>query len=243
MNVTIIYGSTYESITYNFVQILLNKLRLNINVNATEFFLPPNSSYMNFLHCNTYIKKYHNNINSIITSLVDSDLIIFACPVIACNISTEMKIFLNHLSSCVKNKTYLMNNKIGLAISTTAGAGLFYTTKTLKRHLNFLGIKNVFRFSKTIYELNWEDVNVKNRKQIDKKFIKLSYKILNLYKNSCKIKLPNFDESKSSEINPVFENSYCIINLSDWKKHRHCPVRHIFDYYLNAVLKIILKFV
>ena len=70
----------------------------------------------------------------------------------------------------MKNKTNsFMNNKIGLVMSTASGAGLFYTTKSLKRNLNFWGINNTFKFSKTLYEMDWEDVTLKTKIQIDRK--------------------------------------------------------------------------
>ena len=40
MNVTIIYGTMRKANTYNCVQLLLNNLRLNMNIKVTEFFLP-----------------------------------------------------------------------------------------------------------------------------------------------------------------------------------------------------------
>ena len=126
----------------------------------------------------------HLNYTDYITNSLDkSDLIILACPVLNCDITAEMKLLLNDLyyKSIENNTSSFMNNKIGLVMSTAAGAGLFHTTKILKRNLNFLGINNIFKFSKTFYEINWEYVTLKTKLKINKKIFKLSNKILDLY--------------------------------------------------------------
>jgi hypothetical protein len=82
------------------------------------------------------------------------------------------------------NTKSFMKHKIGLAISTTSGAGLSRATNNLKKNLFLWGIHGVLRFSQTIYEKNWEDINLKTRIKINKKIIKLSNKVLEIYSNS-----------------------------------------------------------
>ena len=176
MNVTIIYGTTRKASTYNCVQLLLNNLRLTMTINVIEFFLPKDLPYFcrGCFSCPINGEDtcpHFNDIDYITNSLDESDLIILACPVFTCDISTDMKSLLDHLFyKYIQNKTSsFMSNKIGLVMSTTAGAGLFHTTNTLKRNLIFWGINNVFRFSKTLYEINWEDVTLKTKIQINKR--------------------------------------------------------------------------
>ena len=86
MNVTIIYGTTKKASTYNCVQLLLNNLRLNMNIKVTEFFLPKDLPSFNrrCFSCliNGEERPHHfNYVDSIVKSLDDSDLIILASPV------------------------------------------------------------------------------------------------------------------------------------------------------------------
>lgn len=231
MNVTIIYGSMDKTKTYNCVQLLLSQLRLNINISVKEFYLPHSSFYHGyFSYYKNSVKIYHTNINSVEKSILTSDLIIFASPVFTCDISSEMKTFLNKLSICITNNVFdpmLMRNKIGIAISITAGAGPFSVTKTLKRNLNFLGINHIFKFSKSLYETNWGDMNLKTKEQIDKKILKLSHKIVNLHNNLHTIDSPVLNEVTSQKINSTFNDNYNIINLNSWKKEGYYHSRRI----------------
>lgn len=234
MNVTIIYGTTKKANTYNCVQLLLNNLRLNTNIKITEFFSPKNLPSFNRKCFSSLIngedRRYQfNYVDSIVKSLDDSDLIILASPVFTCDISIEMKSFLEHLSYQYMQKkiNYSMNNKIGLVMSTAAGAGLFHTTRTLKRNLNFWGINKTFKFSETLYEMNLEDVSLKTKKRINGKILKLSNKILDLYSDSCTAKTPIFSKITSSKREPIFKNNHCnVIDFSYWKEHSCFHVRN-----------------
>ena len=227
VNVTIIYGTIKRGNTYNCVQLLLNNLKLNANVNVTDFFLSKDSPYfyhgcLSSLSTDKNIHFQVNYVHSIIKSLNDSDLIILASPVYACDISTEMKVLLDDLShKFIQNKTNsLLCNKIGLVISTSAGAGLFHTTITLKRALHFLGVNNTFRFAETLYEINWENITLRKRMQINKEISKLSNKILALH---ISLNTGNSDFSNkitSSKTHPILVNNKCsILDLSYRKKH------------------------
>lgn len=233
MNVTIIYGSTGKTNTYNCVQLLLNNLRLNVNVKVKEFFLTKDYFYDGYFSYLKKGKKTYNNINNIdyiIKSLNNSNLIILASPVFTCDISPEMKMLLDKLSyrCMVNNQNSLMHDKIGLALSITAGAGLFHVTKILKKNLILWGINNTFKFSEVLYEINWDDLSLKTKKQIHKKVFKLSYKILDLYSNPHIIKSPNFNKIGLPKIKPVLrKNNYNVIDFNCWRKQTYTNGRHI----------------
>jgi len=236
VNISIVYGTTIRACTYNCVQMLLNNLRLNISINVTEFFLEKDSSNYSdeFFSCsinNEFIFPNCTPIDYLTNSLNNSDLIILACPVIQCNMTTELKSLLEHLfyKSIEYNTKSIMNNKIGLVISTTSGAGLSYITNKLKKNLIFWGVHNVFRFSKTLYEMNWDNVDLKTKLKINKKFFKLSNKILNIYINSSYIKNNISNKTTSYKDEPIFKNKYSnIINVNFHKKHTYAhDIRNI----------------
>lgn len=225
VNVSVIYGTISKTSTYNCVQLLLGELKLNIDIKVTEFFLQQNVPYFSagYFSCvenNVQACPHLNDFDHIANSLYESDLIILACPVSECDINAEMKAVLDNLSyRYTQNKVHsLMHNKIGLVMSTTAGAGLFNTIRTLKRNLNFWGVNNTFKFSRTLYEMNWEDIDLKTRMKITKKIFKLSYKILSLYSNSSFIESAIFNAPAPLEITTKINNNNCnVIDFNTWK--------------------------
>ena len=229
MNVTIIYGTTKKTSTYNSVQLLLNSLKLNINIKVTEFLLPKDLPSFN-RECFSCIingeekRTRFNYVDSIVKSLDDADLIILASPAFICDISTDMESFLEHISYryMQKKTNYSTNNKIGLVMSTVTGAGLFHTTRTLKRNLNLWGINNTFKFSEVLYEIDWEDVTLKSKLQINKKVFKLSNKILDLYSTSHPIKLPILNKVTSSQKSTIFKEYHCNIIDFNYRKNQSC---------------------
>lgn len=235
VDVTIIYGTMIKANTHHCVQLLLKSLKLNIDLDVTEFFLSKNLSSScdecSFTLVNGEEGTSHvNYADSIINSLDKANLIIFACPVFGCDISREMKLFLNHLSChYMHNETNSsMRNKIGLIMSTAAGAGLFYTTTILKRNLHFLGIQNILNFSQTLYEVDWKYLNLKTKKRINKKILKLSNKVSDLYNSLRPAKVSILSEMRCPQNKTIFEqNNYNITNLTDAQKQSTFLVRNI----------------
>lgn len=229
VNVIVIYDSSNETSTYNCVQLFLNTLNLNINIKVTEFFLTKNYFYTGYPSDSDANLNIDDNINNIINELNDSDLLILASPVFNCDISSEMKLFLNKLSYYISNGSILlMNNKIGLSISIAAGAGLFHATKLLKRNFNSLGIKITFKFSKTLYETNWEDVSLKTKMKIGKEIFKLSYRILNLYNHKFNTRTSILSKISPPKKNAVYiKNNSNIIQINSWEYQPHLHRRRI----------------
>ena len=226
MNISVIYGTTRKTCTYNCVQMLLNNLKLTIPINVKEFFLEkevPNY-FDEFFLCyinGEIIYPNSNPIDYLTNSLDNSDLIILASPVIQCDTTTELNSLLNLLffKSIEYNTQSFMNTKIGLVMSTTSGAGLSHTTNNLKKNLFFWGIHNVFRFSKTLYEIDWEDVSLRTKIKINKRIFKLSNKILDIYLNSS-TKNTVSNKTIDYKFEPTLKNKYNnILNVNFRKKH------------------------
>lgn len=187
MKVSIIYGTTTKDNTYNCVKLLLKKIKLNTDISVTEFFISDDLSYLysGSVSCfiNTQYKSHHrNNIYDIVNVLDQSDLIILASPVCSCDVSVQMKSFLNNLLCNLQNYKFnsKMADKVGIVISTTPGAGLNNTLRTLQKSLKSLGIKKILRFSKTLYELDWLDINFRNKRKLSNKTSKLAYRATKL---------------------------------------------------------------
>jgi len=105
-------------------------------------------------------------------------------------------------------------------MSTTAGAGLFNATRTLKRNLHLWGINNILKFSETLYEMNWKEVSLKTKKQINKKFFKLSNKIFDLYTKSHSTKEPISNEIPTSQNETLLKENHCTVTDFNYLKKR-----------------------
>jgi multimeric flavodoxin WrbA len=172
----------------------------------------------------------YDNIKCITDSLDNANLFILAYQVHGCDISTEMKMLLDKLSYRYMSDSTkpIMHNKIGLSISTAAGAGLSHTTKILKRNFNSFGIKNTLKFSKTLYEMNWEYVSLKTKMKINREIFRLSYKILDLYNHTYNIKpsaLRKISLLKKKDM--LINNNSNVIDLNSWKYQTNLHSRHI----------------
>lgn len=227
MNVAVIYGTTIKDNTYNCTKTLLKRLKLNTDTSVTEFFLSDDLSHLCSCSISCRINdqyKYFNNMYDIVKILDQSDLIILASPVYACDVSVQMKLFLKHLEKYTFNSK--MSDKVGIAISTTSGAGLYNTLRTLQKNLRSLGIKKILRFSKTLYELDWLDVNFKNKRKLNNQISKLAYKVIKLANNSSFKRnhifiYRTFSHANSSE-NKKYEN---VIEFPNQKNHKYANTK------------------
>ena len=227
VNVTVIYGTMKRANTYNCVQLLLNNLSITMSIKVTEFFLPKDLPllYDNFKSNTTNSENLLRHLNSIayITDSLDkSDLIILACPTLNCDITANMKLFFKNLhNKSIKNKSSsFMKNKIGLVISTSAGAGLSHSTEIMKKNLNYWGINNICKFSETFYETNWDYVTSKTKLKINKKIFKLSSKIIVLYLRTYTPKTSISNRILSSKIISIVKTSHSnVLNLSYDRNH------------------------
>ncbi len=51
-----------------------------------------------------------------------------------------------------------MFQTVGVIVTTTAGAGLGHTAKTIQNSLKFWGVKKIFSYRKAVNALKWSEV-------------------------------------------------------------------------------------
>jgi hypothetical protein len=78
-----------------------------------------------------------------------------------------------------------MFTKIGVAVSTSAGAGDKNVTKSIRRQLFWWGIPAVHTLNFKVNASSWEDVSDKVRMKIDKEVERTSVRIKNEMGNSA----------------------------------------------------------
>jgi len=184
MKVTIINGNTRHGSTWNCKELFKQELSKYGEVEAKEFSLPKDMPHL----CNGCFSCFYNGehtcphssaVTPIIDAMLDADVIVLTSPVYAMDVTGQMKALLDHL--CFMWFSHRPNprmfNKVALTISTTAGAGLSHTTKTMKNSLNFWGVKRVYTYQKKASAMKWEDVSEKKMAEIKKEMASMARKI------------------------------------------------------------------
>lgn len=228
MKITVIYGTARKSTTYNYVKIILNQLDAKINSQLTEFFLPkdlPDFCCGYFVALEETFPFFEEYITPIMKSLEESDLIILASPIYACDASINMKSLLNILSyrwMPHRENRPSMSDKVGLVVSINNGVGLYDTTKVMTNGLRFWGLKHIYKISNSESSMGLNIVDLESRRRINKEINIKVTKILES-KNALDniISSRSFKEMLTSIKSIHKENASNITDLNHWKNQKY----------------------
>ena len=170
MNVTVIYGNRRKGSTWNAVRVLLEELNpesvrgITLPADLPEFCTGCFSCIQRGEdHC-----PHRRHIAPIVEALAGSDLLVLATPVYAMDVSGAMKNLLDHL--CFMWMSHRPDPRMfaltAVTVSTTAGAGLKHTGKTLKNSLQFFGIRRILTLHQAVAASRWEEAPEKAREKI-----------------------------------------------------------------------------
>lgn len=104
--------------------------------------------------------------------LLSADMVVFASPVYAHNVSGDMKIFIDRISYWFH--TMKLNGKYAAVISTTLSNGHLTVISYLEKIMNILGTRTLFKINATVSDPD----EFMNEEWIDKKADELSYKVI-----------------------------------------------------------------
>jgi len=225
LKITVIYDNKNKEITYKSVQFILKEIHSNnINTIVNEFSITDDfdSCFCDCYSTCQYYCPHENEITNCIylkilkklsSSLNNSDLIILVSSSPKHNIGSNMYKVLESLSyKWLPHKVNnFMINKIALAISdTTSFASFSCANITLSRILRFWGINKNFIFSKSLSKYTAQDLTEKKYIRLTSELKKLSSEIVNIYRQTSAVIIPNFKVKKSHYI---YINNTPIIKL------------------------------
>lgn len=195
MNIAIAYGTMHRGSTYQCVQLILKQLSRSHELTVSEFFLPRDmphfcsSCFSCFLHGEDTCPHY-GSMKPITDAFTAADLIILASPAYVLDVSGQMKALLDHLAYqwMPHRPSPAMFRKIGVAVSTGAGAGTAGANKTMKRSLTFWGVNRVFTYGSLVGAMGWEDVKPDKQEKIKKQLATLSRKIAAAYREADRLR-------------------------------------------------------
>ena len=184
MKITVVNGSMRHGSTWNCMNAVVAELKKLGDAQVTEFFLPRDMPHFCAGCFSCFLRgedacPHAESVQPIARAIAECDIVILTSPVYALDVSGAMKALLDHL--CYQWMSHRpdarMFHKIGLTVSTTAGAGLKHTTKTLANSLNFWGVKRVYSMKTPVAAMKWAEVKPEKRAKIDLRAKKLARKI------------------------------------------------------------------
>lgn len=158
-------------------------------------------------------------VQKIAKSMEVSDVIIIDSPTYCYGMTGQLKTLFDHfgymwLSHRPKKSMF---NKVGIVVSTSAGAGAGKVTKALKQQMFWIGMPKVFQYSKNVNASNWETVPDKIKKSIANDTSKISLKVENKVGNvrpNLRLKLM-FTIMRSMQKS----NKWNIVDRNHWKEN------------------------
>ena len=199
MKVTVINGNARQGSTWHSTDAIVQELMRCGNVEKTEFFLPRDMPHF-CAGCYSCFYKgeqacpHAQSVQPIAQSILDADVVILTSSVYAMDVTGQMKALLDHL--CYMWMSHRPNprmfGKVGLAVATTAGAGLGHTAKTMRSSLKFWGAARVLSCKVAVSAMKWSDVTEKKKERIQKNAKKLARKITGFVERGDRLRAPLF---------------------------------------------------
>ena len=184
MKIAVIHGQEHHGSTYNITRLFLDKLA-GENTEIVEFFMPRDTPPSCVGCCNCFVKgelfcPHAEIVQPVVRAIEEADLVVLASPCYVFGMTGQLKTFLDHMGyRWMAHRPHpQMFRKIGLAVSTAAGAGAKKVTKDLRQQFFYWGIPRSYGYAKNVSAINWEGVPAKKKSRIEKEVTRLAKKIL-----------------------------------------------------------------
>lgn len=227
MKMTVINGNARKGSTWHCKDHLVQSIAAHTAVELTEFQLPKDmpqfcAGCFACIYQGEHKCPHSSAVAPIVTALTEADLIILTSPVYAMDVSGQMKALLDHL--CFMWLSHrpnpLMFDKIGLTISTTAGAGLGHATKTMRNSLRFWGVKRMFSYKNAVAAMKWSDVDPKKQNRIQQDSDVLAKRIVQAVEHVHTLRSPLFRSMMFSMMKGMMaKNTWNPQDRGHWESH------------------------
>ena len=191
MEITLIHGQMHKGSTYHIVDSLKEKLADKDTV-IHEFYMPKDGPtycvgcFQCIFKGETYCQEAQK-VQNIKEAMLKSKVIIIDSPTYCFEMTGQLKTLFDHFAYqwMSHRPEGEMFTKIGVAVSTSAGAGDKNVAKSIRRQLFWWGIPKVHTLNFKVNASSWEDVSDKVRMKIVKEVERTSLKIKNEMGNSA----------------------------------------------------------
>jgi len=182
MKIVVLHGQNHMGSTYRITKLLLNELAKKTD-SVLEFQMnnvkPCVGCFSCFIKDETLCPQY-SVVGPIIQAIEQADIIIVESPTYCLEMTGQLKTFFDHMAyRWITHRPHAsMKNKIGVAISTTAGIGAKGTAKSIARQMYYWGIAKTYRISFTVSSMSWNEIKAEKKSTIEKAIQKNSKKIM-----------------------------------------------------------------
>lgn len=183
MEITIIHGQMHKGSTYHITEMLKNRLAEQETV-VHEFFMPKDGPgyCVGCFQCIMKGEKFcpeEKQIQKIAEALISSQVVIVDSPTYCFEMTGQLKTLFDHFAYLWMSHRPQgeMFSKIGVVVSTAAGAGAKNVTKSIRKQLIWWGIPKTYRLHFNVNASAWDDVEGKVRKKIEREIEQTSLKI------------------------------------------------------------------
>ncbi|MDF2822504.1 MAG: NADPH-dependent reductase [Clostridiales bacterium] len=181
MKITVVHGQVHKGNTYHITQMLLDKLNCT-KEEVSEFYVNGIGDCVGCFQC---VMKGENTcphrcqIEEIIKAIEEADVIIIDSPTYVLSVSGQLKTFFDHMGyRWISHRPYpTMKQKIGVAISTTAGAGAKKTTNLIASQMFWWSVGKTYQIPITVAAMNWDQMSPERKAKAERKAVKISQSI------------------------------------------------------------------
>ena len=180
MKIVIIHGQNHKGSTYQLTKLLTDNL-LEQGDCIEEFYTNDIPSCTGCFSCVTRGEEFcpHSSVIApIAASIEKSDVIIINSPNYCMEMSGQLKTFFDHMAyRWISHRPHpSMKNKIGVAITTTAGAGAGSTAKSIARQMLYWNTAKTYCLAFAISAMNWDSVKAERKIKLVRKSKKTAKK-------------------------------------------------------------------
>ena len=177
MEITIIHGQAHKGSTYHVTDLLKEKLS-NGDTVVHEYFMLKESDTPSFCTgCFRCIQKGEqycpqaDKVQRIAESMLRSEIIIIDSPTYCFEMTGQLKTLFDHFGYLWMSHRPRkeMFNKIGIVVSTAAGAGGGRVTQSMAKQLSWWGIPKVYRLKVNVSAASWDEVKPEIRQKIEER--------------------------------------------------------------------------
>jgi multimeric flavodoxin WrbA len=181
MKVAVVHGQAHKGNTYHFTHMLLDGLDCR-REEIAEFNVNGIGQCVGCYSCILKDEKlcpHRSQIEPIINAIDEADVIIIDSPNYVMGMTGQLKSFCDHLGYrwMSHRPNGDLRNKIGVAVSTTAGAGASKTTGAIRTQMSWWSVGKIYHMSSAVSASSWNEVSDKKKKELNKKAAMLAGKI------------------------------------------------------------------
>jgi len=189
MDITIIHGQAHKGSTYHITDMIRERISFD-NTEIHEYFMIKDTPGF-CVGCYNCILKgeqycpHAEKIQEICASMIKSKVIIIDSPTYCYEMTGQLKTLFDHygymwMSHRPRKEMF---NKVGIAITTAAGAGAKNVVKSIERQMFWWGIPQIYKLNFNVSALNWDGVSEKIKTKISNRVNLMSEDIKNNINN------------------------------------------------------------